>query len=69
VAPSVANDGPGAQDEEKSRVIERFRRSDASRATPGVGPGLGLVAAVSRLHGGTLELSDNHPGLRVTLPI
>jgi signal transduction histidine kinase len=69
VALSVTDDGPGVPDEEKPRVIERFYRSDASRATPGVGLGLSLVAAVARLHGGTLELGDSHPGLRVTLAI
>lgn len=63
----VSDDGPGIPDQEKTRVIERFYRSDASRATPGVGLGLSLVAAVARLHGGSLELGDNHPGLRATL--
>lgn len=63
----VSDDGPGVPDEEKPKVIERFYRSDASRATPGVGLGLSLVAAVARLHGGTLELGDNHPGLRAAL--
>jgi signal transduction histidine kinase len=33
----------------------------------GSGLGLSLVAAVMRLHGGTIELADNHPGLRVSL--
>jgi hypothetical protein len=28
---------------------------------------LSLVAAVAKLHGGRLELSDNHPGLRARL--
>ncbi|MDB5771650.1 MAG: sensor histidine kinase [Burkholderia sp.] len=63
----VADDGPGIPDEEKPRVVERFYRSDASRATPGVGLGLSMVAAAARLHGGSLELADNHPGLRATL--
>jgi signal transduction histidine kinase len=47
--------------------VERFYRGDASRGTPGVGLGLSLVAAVARLHGGLLELGDNHPGLRASL--
>jgi hypothetical protein len=29
--------------------------------------GLSLVAAVAKLHGGILKLTDNHPGLRATL--
>jgi signal transduction histidine kinase len=64
---SVSDDGPGIPDNEKSKVIERFYRGDASRGTPGVGLGLSLVAAVAKLHGGSLELSDNRPGLRATL--
>jgi hypothetical protein len=44
-------------------VTERFYRGDASRGTPGVGLGLSLVAAVAKLHGGSLRLSDNNPGL------
>ena len=64
---AVADRGPGIPDGEKAKVAERFYRGDASRGTPGVGLGLSLVAAVARLHGGRLELSDNHPGLRARL--
>jgi signal transduction histidine kinase len=64
---AVADDGPGIPDDEKSKVLERFYRSDTSRGTPGAGLGLSLVAAVARLHGGALTLTDNHPGLRATL--
>jgi signal transduction histidine kinase len=45
-------------------VVERFYRGDAGRGTPGVGLGLSLVGAVATLHTGSLELTDNHPGLR-----
>jgi signal transduction histidine kinase len=64
---AVADDGPGIGNDEKSKVTERFYRGDASRGTPGVGLGLSLVAAVAKLHGGALKLTDNHPGLRATL--
>lgn len=64
---SVADSGPGIPDTEKPKVVERFYRGDASRATPGVGLGLSLVDAVARLHGSTLELQDNRPGLRVRM--
>jgi signal transduction histidine kinase len=64
---TVSDDGPGIPDDEKPKVTERFYRGDASRGTPGVGLGLSLVAAVAKLHGGVLELTDNHPGLRATL--
>jgi signal transduction histidine kinase len=63
----VADDGPGIPDDEKSKVAERFYRSDVSRGTEGVGLGLSLVAAVARLHHGTFSLLDNAPGLRVVL--
>ena len=64
---AVVDHGPGIPDGEKPKVVERFYRGDASRGTPGVGLGLSLVAAVARLHGGRLELRDNHPGLRAAL--
>jgi signal transduction histidine kinase len=63
----VADDGPGIPESERAKVIERFYRGDASRGTPGVGLGLSLVAAVAKLHGGVLELGDNHPGLSARL--
>jgi hypothetical protein len=64
---TVSDDGPGIPDAEKPKVIERFYRSDTSRGTPGVGLGLSLVAAVAKLHDGSLELTDAHPGLHATL--
>jgi signal transduction histidine kinase len=63
----VTDDGPGIPDSEKPKVAQRFYRGDASRGTPGVGLGLSLVQAVAKLHGGTLELTDNHPGLRARM--
>ena len=68
---SVADSGPGIPADERNRAVEPFVR--LSNAPPGDGSGLGLnlVAAVARLHGGTLRLEDNHPGLiaRLELPI
>jgi signal transduction histidine kinase len=66
---SVADNGPGIADAEKSKVVERFYRGDASRGTPGVGLGLSLVQAVAKLHGRPLELHDQAPGLRVVLTV
>ena len=66
---SVSDNGPGISDSEKSKVVERFYRGDASRGTPGVGLGLSLVQAVAKLHGSALELSDQTPGLRVALTL
>jgi signal transduction histidine kinase len=65
----VADDGPGIPDAEKPKVAQRFYRGDASRGTPGVGLGLSLVGAIAKLHGGALELADNHPGLRAQMTL
>jgi signal transduction histidine kinase len=62
---TVADTGPGISEEERPKVVRRFYRMDRSRATPGFGLGLSLVKAVVDLHGASLEISDNHPGLRV----
>jgi signal transduction histidine kinase len=54
---------------DRERVLGRFVRLEASRSEPGSGLGLSLVAAVARLHGGSLRLEDNEPGLRVILAL
>jgi signal transduction histidine kinase len=64
---AVADDGPGIADADKPKATERFFRGDASRGSPGVGLGLSIVDAVARLHGGVLQLLDNHPGLRAQM--
>jgi signal transduction histidine kinase len=66
---AVSDNGPGIHDSEKSKVVERFYRGDASRGTPGVGLGLSLVQAVAKLHGSTLELFDRFPGLEAVFTI
>jgi signal transduction histidine kinase len=65
----VTDRGPGVPLAERERVLERFVRLEASRSEPGSGLGLSLVSAVARLHGGRLQLEDNHPGLRVVLSL
>ncbi len=64
---SIADNGPGIPKEEHDKVFRRFYRLDASRATPGSGLGLSLVAAIAELHGVAVILADNQPGLRVEL--
>ena len=64
---AVADDGPGIPTDEFEHVFKRFYRLERSRTTPGNGLGLSLVAAVTRLHGGRIALSDNMPGLKVEL--
>ena len=63
----VADHGSGILQAEHGRVLKRFVRLDAARSKPGTGLGLSLVAAVVRQHGGTIELADNQPGLKVIL--
>ena len=67
---AIADRGPGIAAADRARVLERFVRLEGSRSRPGSGLGLSLAVAVARMHGGTVELEDNGPGLRVrvTLP-
>ena len=64
---TVADQGPGIPPEDRARATERFFRGETARNTPGSGLGLALVQAVATLHGGTVRLDDNHPGLSATL--
>jgi signal transduction histidine kinase len=66
---AVADRGPGIAPEDRERALQRFVRLEKSRSRPGAGLGLSLVAAVARMHGGTVRLEDNVPGLRVILSI
>jgi signal transduction histidine kinase len=63
----VGDRGAGIPAEDRARVLDRFVRLDSSRSKPGNGLGLSLVAGVMKLHGGTLILEDNEPGLRAKL--
>lgn len=65
----VADDGPGIAPDQRSIAVRRFGRLDPARQVAGSGLGLALVEAVARLHGGSMTLSDNEPGLRVSLLI
>lgn len=69
---SVLDDGPGIPIDERSKVLKRFIRLEASRSSRGSGLGLSLVAAIARAHEAELSLSeasskDNSTGLKVTL--
>ena len=63
----VGDNGPGIPEHERERVFQRFVRLENERNSPGNGLGLSLVQAVVRLHGAQLELTDNAPGLCVTM--
>ncbi len=64
---AVSDNGPGITADEMPKATGRFYRGDASRGTPGVGLGLSIVEAVTRLHGGALNLSDNRSGLHARM--
>jgi signal transduction histidine kinase len=64
---SVADHGPGIPDAQRQQVFKRFYRLERTCGAPGNGLGLSLVAAVARLHGASVELLDNSPGLKVCL--
>jgi signal transduction histidine kinase len=63
---SVADNGPGLPAADRERILQPFVRLERDRQQIGSGLGLSLVAAVMRLHHGSIELSDNNPGLRAT---
>ena len=66
----VSDNGPGIPAEDRQRILQPFVRLERDREQTGSGLGLSLVAAVMRLHRGSIELLDNNPGLvaRCKLP-
>lgn len=61
----ILDNGPGIPARERDKVFGRFYRLEKSRTTPGNGLGLSMARAIAELHGATVQLEDNHPGLRV----
>ena len=59
---TVSDRGPGIPMEERSRVFDRFHRTEAARSLPGSGLGLAIVAEVARAHGGDVSISDRVGG-------
>lgn len=54
----VKDNGAGIPTTEISKVWDRLHRGDASRAKPGLGLGLSLVAAVVQAHGGRIGVQS-----------
>lgn len=71
VTVSVADRGDGIADDEKSLVLQRFRRGRAGAGAPGTGLGLAVAKSVAEAHGGSIALLDRPGGgliARVELP-
>jgi signal transduction histidine kinase len=60
---SVADQGPGIPDSEKSKVFDRFYRigNEQTRTTKGTGLGLYLCQRIAKDHRGRIEITDNTP--------
>ncbi|WP_346007747.1 HAMP domain-containing sensor histidine kinase [Janibacter terrae] len=63
---AIADDGPGIPEDLRPDVFERFTRGDDSRqrASGSTGLGLSIVRAVTRAHGGSVEV-ESRPGRTV----
>ncbi|GJE55123.1 sensor histidine kinase [Methylobacterium thuringiense] len=59
---SVEDTGPGIVAGERDQVFKRFYRAERARQTQGNGLGLGLVAAIAKLHGFSLTVGDGRAG-------
>jgi signal transduction histidine kinase len=70
---AVSDDGVGIPVAERTRIFERFHRTDPARARSAGGAGLGLaiVRAIAEAHGGTVmaHANRNGPGARVELEL
>lgn len=64
----VRDHGPGVPPEHLPHLAQAFYRPDSARqrTTGGVGLGLYLCRLVAQAHGGTLQVDNADPGLRVT---
>lgn len=57
---TVADNGPGIDEDARSGVLQRFSRLDSSRSQPGSGLGLSLVSAVAGLHNAKINLQHTN---------
>jgi signal transduction histidine kinase len=61
----ITDSGEGIAVAERAAVLQRFHRADRTRAVPGCGLGLSLVAAILRLHGFELLMQSEALGFSV----
>lgn len=64
---SITDNGLGIPAAEREKVFRRFYRLEQSRTSPGNGLGLALVAAIASVHAISINMTNNEPGLRITL--
>jgi signal transduction histidine kinase len=66
---TIADDGDGIPEDQRSALLERFARG-AGRRTTGSGLGLAIAKQQAELHGGHLELATStHGGLLASISI
>ncbi|GAB2872853.1 HAMP domain-containing histidine kinase [Paraburkholderia jirisanensis] len=63
----ISDDGPGIPPHERGAVLGRFYRGEHASHVPGTGLGLGIVAAIARLHGFELRIGGASQGTTVVV--
>ena len=63
------DNGEGINEQDYSKVFDRFVRLEKHRQTDGNGLGLSMVKAILKLHNATISLSSNKPGLIVEIKL
>lgn len=61
----VSDTGVGVPSGEHDKIFNRFYRGEKCRSSTGTGLGLSLVSAVITLHGGSIQVENSKPGLRI----
>lgn len=60
---TVSDNGPGMNEDERAKALDRFWRADKSRNSDGgAGLGLAIVDEIVRARGGSIDLSSNRLG-------
>ena len=63
----IIDNGEGIEEKDFHRVFDRFVRLEKHRQTEGNGLGLSMVKAILNIHEAPITLSNNNPGLIVTI--
>lgn len=58
----VSDHGPGVPAEERTKIFDRFHRTETTRSMPGSGLGLAIVAQIVERHGGTVSAGEAPSG-------